>query len=340
MPKVSVIVPVYNSEKYLRQCLDSIQAQTLSDIEIICINDGSEDLSPDILLEYARNDGRFIVINKKNEGYGCAMNDGFEIAQGEYIGIVESDDLADYCMYADLYKIACANDADVVKADFYRFIKDKDGKTVKFYEHAAEDPKAYGRVVNPADDDRIFRYQMNTWSGIYKREFIEKYHIRHNTTPGASFQDNGFWFQTLALAQRVYFVDKPYYMNRRDNAASSVMSKGKVFCMNDEYAFIHDFLEQNPPVKEKFIYAYSLKRVRNYFWNYKRIAKELRRSYLRKISKELKEAQAAGELAREYFTPLEWRRIRMIIENPDGAQKKLDLSFRISDARQKISRKK
>ena len=79
---------------------------------------------------------------------------------------------------------------------------------------------------------------------------LEKYHIRHNTTPGVSFQDNGFWFQTFAWAERMYFVNRPYYMNRRDNPNSSVNSKSKVYCMNEEYQFIHEFLDRNPQLKE------------------------------------------------------------------------------------------
>ena len=91
-PKVSILVPCYNVEKYLKQCLDSIVNQTLQDIEIICINDGSTDSTLDIIKQYAKNDDRFVVIDKQNEGYGKSMNRGLDAATGEYIGIVESDD--------------------------------------------------------------------------------------------------------------------------------------------------------------------------------------------------------------------------------------------------------
>ena len=95
MPKVSVIIPVYNVEKYLRQCLDSVINQTLKDIEIICVDDGSTDNCPNILDEYAAKDARIKIIHKKNEGYGKAMNVGISHASGEYIGIVEPDDYID-----------------------------------------------------------------------------------------------------------------------------------------------------------------------------------------------------------------------------------------------------
>lgn len=94
-PKVSIVVPVYNVEKYLRECLDSLLAQKLKDIEIIVVNDGSTDSSADIAAEYAARDSRVRLISKENEGYGKTMNRGFSEARGEYVGIVESDDFAD-----------------------------------------------------------------------------------------------------------------------------------------------------------------------------------------------------------------------------------------------------
>ena len=85
------------------------------------------------------------------------------------------------------------------------------------------------------DDIFPFKFIINTWCGIYKRDFIEKYHIRHNETPGASFQDNGFWFQTFMFAKTAYFMDTPFYMNRRDNPNSSVKNKEKVYAIKNEY---------------------------------------------------------------------------------------------------------
>ena len=102
MPKVSVLVPIYNVEEYLDECLTSIAVQTLKDIEIICINDGSTDNSPRILQKYAKKYSNFIVINKKNSGYGDSMNRGLEKASGEYIGIVESDDFIEFNAFKEL----------------------------------------------------------------------------------------------------------------------------------------------------------------------------------------------------------------------------------------------
>lgn len=104
--KVSVIVPVYNVEKYLRECLNSLVNQTLKEIEIICINDGSEDSSLEILNEYASKDSRFVIINQENSGQSVARNKGLDVAKGEYIGFVDSDDWVDLNFFENLYSEA------------------------------------------------------------------------------------------------------------------------------------------------------------------------------------------------------------------------------------------
>ena len=121
MPKVSIVIPVYNVEKYLRQCLDSVVNQTLQDIEIICVNDGSKDSSLQIMHEYQAKDPRIKIIDKENSGYGASMNRGFDAATGEYLGIVESDDYAEPDMFEKLYAVAKADDLDVVKSGFFYY---------------------------------------------------------------------------------------------------------------------------------------------------------------------------------------------------------------------------
>ena len=343
MAKVSIIVPTYNVEQYLPECMESIVGQTLKDLEIICVNDGSTDSSLDILKKYAAADDRIIIIDKKNEGYGRAMNDGLDRATGEYVGIVEPDDCVDLHMYEDLYRVAKEKDLDIVKADFYRFVRNRKGETLKTYDALSKDGTGYNEVIDPKKNDGIFRYVLNTWSGIYRRDFIEKYHIRHNTTPGASFQDNGFWFQTFCLADRIYFINKPYYMNRRDNPNSSVKSREKVYCMNEEYRFIYEFLDSHPDLKERFIFVYSMQRFRNYFWTYSKIDRKFKGEYLERMSAELNEAARNKELDREYFTPLEWKKICWIMKNPSAARKWMALSMtarKIKQIGKNIRRKK
>jgi glycosyltransferase involved in cell wall biosynthesis len=315
-PKISVVIPVYNAEKYLLECLDSVVNQTLKDIEIICVNDGSTDNSSAILEEYESQDERIKIINKPNSGYGHTMNVGLDNAAGEYIGIVESDDFVKPDMYETLYSLAAKYDLDLIKADFYRFVEHR-GKLKLYYNNLTGNKKYYNnRIINAWDDPLIFRFIMNTWAGIYKKCFIEKYHIRHNETPGASYQDNGFWFQTLCRAERVYYLDKPFYMNRRDNPNSSVKSKDKIFCMCEEYDFIKNYLNRNPELKSRYIYIYSLKKYHNYISTYNRIAVEYKLLFLNRFSDEFKQAIDKGEIDQNYFNLNEWKTLCDIINSP------------------------
>ena len=324
-PRVSIIIPIFNVEMYLEECLDSVVNQTIQDIEIICVNDGSTDNSLSILEEYAEKDERIKVISKPNAGYGHTMNVGLDAATGEYIGIVEPDDYVALDMYETLYLEAVKNDVDLIKADFYRFTGTREN-IEKSYNKVARKNENYNRVINPRSELDIFNFIMNTWSGIYKRDFIEKYHIRHNETPGASFQDNGFWFQTLALATRTYFLNKPFYMNRRDNPGSSVHDKGKVFAMCEEYDFIRDFIDKNPVInenldfKKKLLYVYQLKRYHNYVFTLNRIGSEFHKMFLEKFHKDYVLAAENNELNREFFSYREWNLLQKIIKDPASVQ--------------------
>ena len=164
---------------------------------------------------------------------------------------------------------------------------DEDGKLVKNYNCLTGDTSLYSRVIDPAEEPNVFKAIMNTWSGIYKRSFLEEHHIRHHETPGASFQDNGFWFKTFCYAKRLYFVERPFYMNRRDNPNSSVHNKEKVFCMNDEYAYIMDFLNEHPEFKKRYIGVYSFKRYHNYVASFYRVGEEYKDIYMERFQKRI-----------------------------------------------------
>ena len=319
MPKVSIVIPTYNVENYLRECMESVINQTLSDIEIICINDGSTDGSLKILREYADRDERVILIDKKNEGYGVGMNTGMDIATGEYIGIVEPDDFVPLTMYEDLYNIAKENELDFVKADFYRFTRDeRTGKLNLVYNRLDSSGENYNQVISPFEKPYVTKFIMNTWSGIYRRQFIEEHHIRHNTTPGAAFQDNGFFWQTFMYAKRCMFLDRPYYMNRRDNPNSSVKNKEKVYCMNIEYDFIRDIFMQkeNEKLWDRFKYYFNYKRYFSYLFTLGRISKEFKRGYVERISREFKRARSQDELDFKVFTPNTRKKISLLIQKP------------------------
>lgn len=316
MAKISIIVPAYNVEPYVRECMESITRQTLKDIEIICINDGSTDGTLAILKEYAEKDSRIILVDKENGGYGIGMNIGMSKATGEYIGIVEPDDFVPVNMFGDLYEIAKENDLDFVKADFYRFERAETGDMYLTYNHLDRKNLYYNKVFDPSHTPEAIRFIMNTWSGIYRKAFLDEYNIRHNETPGASFQDNGFWFQTFAFARRGMIIDKPYYMNRRDNPNSSVRNMQKIYCINVEYDHIRDILMQYPEIWERFKTYYTLKRFHNSVATLRRISNEFKRDYVERFSKEMKRAKALGEMDEELFTAAERDNLHLLINQP------------------------
>lgn len=316
MAKVSIIVPAYNVEPYLVECMESITRQTLQDIEIICINDGSTDGTLKILKKYAEKDSRIVLIDKENGGYGIGMNIGLSVATGEYIGIVEPDDFVPVNMFGDLYEIAKANDLDFVKADFYRFERASNGDMFLTYNHLDRKNQYYNKVFDPSHTPEAIRFIMNTWSGIYRKSFLDEYNIRHNETPGASFQDNGFWFQTFAFAKRGMVIDKPYYMNRRDNPNSSVKNVQKIYCINAEYDHIRDVLMQYPETWERFKTYYTLKRFHNSVATLRRISNEFKKDYVERFSKEMKRAKQTGEMDEELFTAAERDNLHLLINQP------------------------
>lgn len=313
--KVSVIIPVYNVEGYLEECLDSAINQSLQEMEFICVNDGSTDNSPNILKDYAAKDRRIKIIDKDNAGYGHVMNLGMDMASGEYIGIIESDDYVLPEMFEKLYNVAKEHDLDLVKSNFYRFHRGKD-YFEKTLNNIAFRDENYGKILCPREYRECFTFIMNTWSGIYRRDFLQKNNIRHFETPGASFQDNGFFFKTNVYADKTMYIKDTFYMNRRDNPDSSVNDPGKMLCANREYHLIYDFLEKNN-IKDEFSDVYSLKIYHNYLFTLSRIAKENKKEYLNIISREFKELNEKGELDTSLFSLRQINEINWIMRDPE-----------------------
>lgn len=317
MYKVSIVMPMYNQEKYIAECLNSVINQTLQDIEIIVVNDGSTDKSLEIVQSYAQKDSRIIVIDKPNSGYGHSINVGVERATGEYIGIVETDDFVRLNMYEELYNTAKNHgDVDIVKSNFCRFFSDL-GKVVVKSEFLTNDESYYDRVIVPREEKEVFTFPMNTWTGIYRREFLLKYNIKHNITPGASYQDNGFFFMTFALANSLVLVNKAFYMNRRDNPNSSVYNPEKVYCVCDEYDYINKQLSQYPDIYKQVCDVYWLKKWHNYDFTLTRIAYMYKLEFAQKVQKEFATAIKNGEIEFTKYNHKMKDTIDLLIKSPE-----------------------
>lgn len=220
-PLISVIVPVCNVEKYLEACLDSIKNQTLKDIEVICIDDGSTDSSSKILDAFSSKDTRFTVLHKANSGYGNSMNKGIEMAHGQYIGIVESDDYIIPKMFEDLYSLSESGKVDVVKGNFWDCYDEKDGTITKVVNREREAMPDVSDSFALSEHPQILWGHPSIWSGIYKTEFIRKNNIKFKEVKGGGWVDNPFFFETLCLAKTIKWTKKPYYCYRKTNSASS-----------------------------------------------------------------------------------------------------------------------
>ena len=237
MPAVSVLVPCYNVENYVRQCLDSVTGQTLKDMEIICINDGSTDNTPAILREYASKDSRIRIIDKPNSGYGDSMNRAIDAATGEYIGIVESDDIILPEMFEEMLALARTNDADMVKSAHVLYWSNPERH------EPCPMPEAFAdSLVTPQEVGDFSQFPIAIWAGLYRRTMLEEWKIRFTTTPGASYQDTAFNFKTWISSRRIWITSKAWYMYRQDNIKASIKSKNKIFAIVHEFNSIDKFL--------------------------------------------------------------------------------------------------
>ena len=218
MSKVSIIVPVYNVEKYLRKCIDSLVNQTLNDIEIICINDGSTDKSIKILKEYKNKDSRIILLNQENSGQSVARNRGIEIAKGEYLGFVDPDDWIDLDYYEKLYNAASTNDTDIAVGGIIRVTGIKKKKFLNFEKETLTDnTKLKFELCDVPEKSYI-------WNKIYKTQKLKEINLKFEE--GRIFEDCIFTPQALFFLGKMVTVPNTYYYYlRRGNSTVKQRSK-------------------------------------------------------------------------------------------------------------------
>ena len=240
MVKVSVVIPVYNVEEFLGECLDSIKNQTLKDIEIICVNDGSTDKSLEILNEYASNDSRFTVIDQENGGHAVATNRGMKLATGKYIFFMDSDDILELTALEETYNVAESRDVDFVIFQAINYYMDT-GELVEAenYSMNALADQVGNSIFNWKDiKEHIFNITVTPWSKLYNREFVMNNNIIY--PEGLVFDDNVFFYETLFAADRITFLRK-HLFKRRWYSSSSTTSGAKHFT---DYIDICDLIWQ------------------------------------------------------------------------------------------------
>ena len=285
-PKVSVILPVYNVGKYLRQSLDSLINQTLKEIEIICVDDGSVDDSYDILEEYKQKDSRIKVIHKENKGTGAARNDGLRIAEGECIGFVDPDDWVKPNMFERLYNLIKEKNLDIAMCmpDGY---DEKNNKMAPFPYFVDDNFK---NII----DDRIFnwrdlspfQYPMCVWNKLYTKELFDKNHIEF--AEGLDFEDHKVIFGTLLTAEKIFFIREKLYVYRYNREGSVLTDNNRRLIDHIEIFNIVEKLMKDTntftPLKEDFL-TYK---IHNILYYYSMIKPEFKQEYFEKMVDSIK----------------------------------------------------
>lgn len=315
-PVVSILVPCYNVSRYLKECLDTIIHQTYPYLEIICINDGSTDNTLDIIESYAQHDSRIRIINKPNSGYGASMNQGLDMATGEFIGIVESDDFVELDMVAILLKEAIDKDLDISRGAYFRYCT-----ATHINELVSEKYIEKNTVFEPLKKQNLFYQAPSIWAALYKRSFLNNNRIRFLETPGASYQDTSFAFKTKACCRRFSMIDKGLLHYRIDNESSSSNSIGKAFMICKEYEEIWRFTKSDSSRYQTLRHLIPHLQFTGYSWNYRRITEKFKTPFLEKWSETLKSQISSNEIDWLSFPLKDQLRILLIAYYPKWASK-------------------
>lgn len=243
-PKVSVIIPCYNAEKYLRQCLDSVAAQTLKDIEVICVDDGSSDTTMDILREFQQKDDRFKIITQNNAGAGAARNNGLRRAEGEYLSFLDADDFFEPEMLEKAFAAAEKERADFVvyNSDQYHMDKARFAQTpwvLRINEIPPYMPFTYRQLTG-----NVFKTFVGwAWDKLYRRSFVLEHDLwfqEQRTT-----NDMLFVFSALVLAKRIAVVNEVLAHQRKGSSETlSVTRERSWHCFYDALTALRQRLIQ------------------------------------------------------------------------------------------------
>ena len=296
MVKLSIIVPVYNVEKYLSTCIDSLLNQTLEEIEIILIDDNSPDNCPEICDEYAKQDERIKVVHKQNEGLGYARNSGIEIAVGEYLTFVDSDDYVELNAYQNLYAKLMDTKADVIYFNFQRFNDQgnnwNDASIFKEKMYQTKDDVhqlMLDMIANPPSAKNDRNIQVSSCCAVYRREPIKKYGLRFKSERELISEDLLFNFDYLLHATNVITIPDVYY-NYRSNPLSltSAIRPDRIYKNHILYQYILEILITNNFGEDGYMRAtrlfigYTRYGIRQYI--HSSLAKKEKMQWLKEVS--------------------------------------------------------
>lgn len=279
LPLVSMVVPAYNVAKTVFATIESLLAQDYPNFEVVCVDDGSIDATPEILDGFAERDVRVRVVHKPNGGYGSAINAGIDGARGEWIGILEADDVCKADMLSKLVAEGGGRNADMVKADW------------RLWWHENGDVRPAGKIrrswcghyLSRKERLKLCSVQPAIWSAIYKKDFLRDNGIRCLETLGAAFQDTSFNLKAVLACERLVVLREAFVDYRQDNPDSSVRSKTQVESILFEYSELSSFLRRRPDIAQWASECLCELEYKAYLWNLKRIAPEQRPEFIAKV---------------------------------------------------------
>lgn len=286
---VSIIIPSFNSALYIRQCVESVLAQTLLAIEVICVDAKSTDGTQEILEQYAAHDKRLRIIHSEKKSYGYQVNLGIQAAQGEYIAIVETDDYIDSAMYESLYSNVMEDQhPDFIKSGFYVFAC-LEQENIYWSDDFWDVLETRGAVINLNEQRHLGVQDINhIWSAIYRRDFLLEKGIQLHESPGASYQDLSFSMLVGLLADTAIFLRDRYYFYRIDNKNSSVRSADKWRCVIEEFQYTKEELSRRNKYSQEIEQLVWRQKPEIFYWNALRLPTKERGKFLAEIQQELK----------------------------------------------------
>ena len=287
-PKISIVVPVYNTAKYLEQCLNSLCLQTYKNLEIICVNDGSTDNSLEILAKYSDMDKRIVIINQENQGQSAARNAGQNAATGEWITYVDSDDWLNIETYEEFYKIYQKNNS----FDIFMFnaASYPDGATEEnivlkpFYTSDNWGGKKEG-IVNYDDCQNPFEGNLAVYNKIFKKDFIQKYNLEFPV--GKNFEDKIYWMKALLNAKSIYMIDRILYYYRLQESSVTHTAGRKNLNIFPTLAQIKEEMVKTNHWEESK-YAMLQYKYRQYAWFFLSMASDIRNEFYEGAVEDLK----------------------------------------------------
>lgn len=312
MVKISVIIPVYNVQDYLRECLSSVIHQTLEDIEIICVDDGSTDSSLKILTEYEYLDDRITIIHKSNKGLASTRNFAMKYAKGKYIFFLDSDDNIKLNTLEELYGYAEKNKLDFLIFQAINFDSSKKEffETEYFSMNKLKNSNLKS-VFNYADlGDLIFSISVTAWQKLYNREFLEN--IGAQFLDGLIFEDNLFFWEVLFNANRISFMPEYFYVRRiHPNSIMSYADERFIDSIEVNRLIIEKFREYG--VLDNFKHILYDKRFDLTFYRLNQIQDEFKDNYFKELKEDYKKILDDGYY--EDYMNILCSRTKAIFEN-------------------------